>query len=136
SVSPNPVAENSLVTLQGTFTDDDSVTHSVTVKWGDGLADTTPLAARIFTFSATHKYADNGSKQISVTVTNSFGGSVIGNITMTVNNINPVVTSFTGPTSLALNAIGTFKAAFTDAPGDTHTCVITFCAGHFLHPQI
>ena len=142
SVSPSPVTEGSVTTLQGTFTDDASATHTITVNWGDGTSTTINLAAGILNFSANHTYLDNGPKpqtsssytySISVTVANNYGGSRSGSTSVTVNNANPVVTALTGPSSVAVNSTATFTANFTD-PGvlDKHTCTFTFGDGHLL----
>ncbi|MEM6691763.1 MAG: Ig-like domain-containing protein, partial [Planctomycetota bacterium] len=67
---------NGNVTIMGSFEDADfNDTHAVTVDWGDGLVESvTPSDSG---FSASHEFAQGGLYDITVTVTDSVGNSVI-----------------------------------------------------------
>jgi hypothetical protein len=64
------INEGGQVTLAGQFSDPlAGQGHTVVVSWGDGSTDTTlPLGAGIFSFSASHQYAEEGNFAIRVTV--------------------------------------------------------------------
>src|SRR5207244_3067201 len=88
TLNPTSFIQSSSTTLQGTFTDDPSVSHTVTINWGDGNTNTISLLAGTLSFSVSHTYVNNGPKPassmgpkpsytytIQTTVTNSSGGS-------------------------------------------------------------
>jgi hypothetical protein len=81
SRSPNVVAENGTLTLSGTFTDAQmGNTHTVTITWGDGSANSTvSLAAGVFNFTANHQYteepASGSGYALRVLVQSSTGGT-------------------------------------------------------------
>jgi len=68
-------------TLTGTFTDPDAgQTHSVTISWGDGTANTKVfLSAGVFSFSMTHVF-NATTPMINVSVADNFGASGTGSI--------------------------------------------------------
>src|SRR5262249_28097584 len=98
----SPINENDTATLTGTFSDPDTLDpHTVVISWGSGEGTTTlNLAAGVTSFSAQHPYRDDNPSgttsdvyPISVTVTDNHGASGSGGISVTVNNVAPVVTS-------------------------------------------
>jgi streptogramin lyase len=134
------IDENDSITLHGTFTDAGARdSHNVTIKWGDGSADTSiNLAAGEFGFSASHQYADDAPtatafdvNTITVTVTDKDLGSATGNSSAKVMNVAPVISGVTGPTTaVALGTAATVQVNYTDkGPLDTHSCVFSWSDG-------
>ena len=131
------IDENDSITLHGTFTDAGARdSHTVTIKWGDGSADTSiNLAAGEFGFSASHQYADDAPtasafdvNTITVTVTDKDLGSATGNSSVKVMNVAPVISAVTGPTTaVALGTAATVQVNYADkGPLDTHSCVFSW----------
>jgi hypothetical protein len=76
-------------TLTGTFTDPDAgQTHSVTIDWGDGTANTKIFLAVGFSFSVTHAFQTT-TAIINVTVADNFGATGTGSIAIPPINIAP-----------------------------------------------
>ena len=103
----------------------------MTISWGDGSANTTlTLAAGVLTYSASHQYLDDNptgtasdSYTIGVTVKDDDLGSASASTSVTVNNVAPTITSFTGTTSFSGPLVfvpSTFTTTFTD-PGTQDT---------------
>ena len=106
--------EGATVTVTGVFTDAGSGdTHTVEWDFGDG--------ATADTLTASHIYADNGVYTAKLTVTDDDGDATTDTLTITVNNVAPVVEA--GPDQTTdEGATVTVTGAFTDAgSGDTHT---------------
>ena len=107
--------------------------YTVTVNWGDGTAATT-FSASPGALSAAHTYANDRSTPyaVTVTVTDSAGGSATGSSSATVANAPPTVkiTSPSGGSAFKPGVTVSFSASFTD-PGksDTHTCTVTWGDG-------
>jgi hypothetical protein len=106
ALSSTVINENDTVTLSGTFTDPGlRDTHIVTINWGDGTTSTLPINQNQLTrkFQITHKYLDDNPftgtpsdiLPITVKVTDDDTGSAQASTVVQVNNINPVITSFT-----------------------------------------
>src|SRR5437016_4698670 len=99
SLSAPSINENGTTTLSGSFTDPGTLdTHTVTVNWGDGSANTVVnLAAGVLTFAGvSHQFLDNpagqpsGSFPISVTVSDKDGDiSPAAGASVTVTNVAP-----------------------------------------------
>ncbi len=141
---PAAVAENQLLTLNGSFQDPGLAdAHTVTVNWGDGTSNTLPLAAVLGqsltrSFSLTHNYNDNytspaTSYEVTIEVTDDdepLTPTVLKK-SITVNNVAPSV-----PTIVLSNALInendsiTLGASFND-PGsqDSHQVVIDWGDG-------
>jgi RHS repeat-associated protein len=75
----NPGREGISIALSGSFTDADLAdTHTATVNWGDGSSVqelTISETGGAGTFSHTHVYANGGLYQVTVTLSDSNGGS-------------------------------------------------------------
>src|SRR5205814_1577928 len=107
------------------------------IDWGDGTRDvlTPDLGAR--TFSGSHRYLDDDPSgtpaddyPIKVTVTDDDGGTGSSVVTVTVNNVAPVVTSLTPASAVNEDDTYTLAGTFHD-PGtlDTHAVVIAWGPG-------
>src|SRR5206468_1651312 len=125
--------ENDVLNLSGSFTDPTAgQTHTVTLHWGDGSADSTiSLAAGVFSFGTNHRYLDNGSDTVTATVADSTGAQAIGTATVHVANVAPAnVTLTPAPGTINENDTPSLSGSFTD-PGtlDTHTVSIDWGDG-------
>jgi hypothetical protein len=139
AASPTAINEGKTSTVSGSFTDADSAdTHTITIVWGDGTANTTvSLAAGVLNFSSTHTYRDNpagtasGSYNIGVTVADNHNGKATGSSSVTVSNVAPVIGTITKPNpAVILGSAASLKIAFSDAGTlDTHTCSLALGDG-------
>lgn len=143
SLSSPVINENGSVTVSGTFTDPGTLdTHEVVIDWGDGSSATVinlPLGAR--SFSATHQYLDDNPTgtpsddyTITATVTDDDTGVGSNTETVTVNNVAPVITTFTTDSPFCggadENEMVTATLDFTDAGSlDTHEVIIDWGDG-------
>src|SRR2546427_6717180 len=131
------INEAGTVNLAGTFTDPDAgQSHTVTVDWGDGTAGTTvSVSATSSNFAVSHKYKDNPTGTPSFTITarvfDTFNAVGDGTTSVTVNNVPPLITTVTGPTTtVSTGANATVKVNFTDVGVlDTHTCAYAWSDG-------
>jgi cysteine-rich repeat protein len=101
----------------------DATGEVLTFVWdyGDGTSDTYVLAQGAFSSATSHAYADEGTYNITITVTDDDGGFDIFNLSVvTVSNLDPVVSSFTVPSGNEGDALN-FDVVATDAPGDPLT---------------
>jgi PKD domain len=109
----------------GSFTDanPNDGDWNVDVDWGDGSAHTTfTKTAMGATGTKSHTYADNSTYTVTVTVTDKDGGNSSKTFKITVGNVKPTITSFTGtdylvgPNAFILGGAGTsrFTTNFTD----------------------
>jgi hypothetical protein len=134
--NPFTINEDDSITLTGEFTDPGSQDkHTVEIDWnGDGTYDQTlNLAAGVLTFSATHQYLDDvptnspvDTNAINVRVRDFDLGEVTGATAVTVNNVNPAITSLTQyPLPINENDSITLTGTFTDKGTlDQHTVMI------------
>jgi hypothetical protein len=144
-VAPTSISENDSATVSGSFTDPDvGDTHTVTINWGDGSANSvSTLTVGARSYSVMHQYKDDNPtgtpsdvNTITVTVTDSGqdlnpsttadNTSVSQGTTITVANLPPAISTATGPTMpVAAGGSATVSATFTDVgTKDTHTCSI------------
>jgi hypothetical protein len=136
---PFIINENDKITVNGSFSDPGSQdTHTVTLSWGDGTADTVlNLGAGILTFSATHQYLDDNPTggpsdnfTVSVAVADDDLGSVATTTGVTVNNVAPNTIKLNGPFTISENGSVTLIGSFLDAGlQDTHTLTINWGDG-------
>ncbi|MEA2165345.1 MAG: large repetitive protein [Thermoanaerobaculia bacterium] len=140
NLSSASIDENGSVTVSGTFTDPGTAdTHTVTIIWGDGSANSSvSLAAGAGSFSLAHQYLDDAPSgtasdvyPISVIVTDDDGGSASAGASVTVKNVAPAITSVTGPSgALQAGSSATITVHYTDIGSlDTHTAVINWDDG-------
>lgn len=139
ALSSTVINENDTITLTGSFTDPGIAdNHKITINWGDGTTSVLTKAERQLTrtFQLSHQYLDDtptGTPSdllpITVTVLDDDGGSTQANTAITVNNINPVITSLTSNANFADRARAgkpiTVNANFTDIGTlDTHRAFV------------
>ncbi|MGA7932632.1 MAG: hypothetical protein WCA35_03555 [Kovacikia sp.] len=138
------INENGTVTLTGTFTDPGlQDTHIATINWGDGTTSSLPIDQRQLsrTFQIAHQYQDDNPTgtpfdilPITVTVADDDTGSAQASTAIRVNNIAPVITSFTSNANFAdrarINKPITVNATFTDIGTlDTHRAFVDWGDG-------
>ena len=152
TVAPTTVNEgaSTAFTVSGTFTDPAGAldqTFTAVVNWGDG-GPTSPAVVSAFgySFSGNHTYAQSGSYNVTVAVTDKDGGIGTSAATVvTVNNVAPTVstpavspTSTSEGTSTAFTVSGTFTdpanaldQAYTAVVnwGDTTTSTVVVSGG-------
>ncbi len=116
------ISENDSVNLSGSFIDiDANDSHTVTVVWGDGAADTVLiLNAGERTFSASHQYLDDNPtatpsdlNQITVTVDDGYA-SASAAASLTVSNLDPVLSSLAVTTAINENGTATLTGDIAD----------------------
>jgi hypothetical protein len=144
--------ENDMVSVSATFTDVEAAdAHTCQIDWGDGSSPTAGAvtepsgAATPGTCTGSHVYLDDNptgtaSDVYTVNITVTDNGKTNGNpdpksdmktLKATISNVNPVITSTTGPTGpQALGPATSVTTNFTDVGSkDTHTCTYTWDDG-------
>ena len=131
-VSLAPAAFNDLGTLD---------THTATINWGDGTADTGVVsespsgppgstAGADGAISASHVYADDGIYTVTVTVTDDDGGVGSDTLAVTVGNVAPTMDASPDQTTDEGSVVSLAPAAFNDLGTlDTHTATINWGDG-------
>jgi endonuclease G len=128
--APSTGAEGSSITVTGSATDVDpseSFTFAFSVT-KNGSAYSTGSASGSgtpFTFTPD----DNGTYVVSEVVTDSHGGQGTASASINVTNVNPVISSVTGPTAALplTGATATIAVSYSDAgSADTQTATFTW----------
>ncbi|TWU05296.1 PKD domain protein [Symmachiella macrocystis] len=135
----SPILENGLATVTGRVIDAGSLdTHTIRVNWGDGSADSLiQLTASETTFTATHRYLDDnptGTPQdiypVTISVVDNNGGSSQQQLTVTVQNVAPVIESATLTAIPEVDAEFVLSGEFSDAGSlDNHTLTVDWGDG-------
>ncbi len=130
--APPEVNEAQTITVSGLIADPGALDpHIVLIAWGDGATSTIPLAAGVMSFQATQEYADDSptgtpsdTYPVSVTVTDKDGASGLATGSVQVNNVVPMVSSFSGPAEpMAAGSVASLSAQVSDvSSADTLTC--------------
>jgi choice-of-anchor A domain-containing protein/RHS repeat-associated protein len=113
--------EGAATPLSASFTDGDAgQTYTAVINWGDGSLGSgqVQFANGQGTVRASHVYADNGSYQLTLTVTDSGGLSDVQTVNVLVRNVAPTVTAAAGQTATATVPLSLNVASFT-VPGFT-----------------
>ena len=118
------VDEGQLVIFSGSFTDAGSAdTHTIAWDFGDGEAGSGSL-------TPTHVYADNGTYTVTLRVTDDDGGVGSDTLTVTVQNVAPVVDAGVDQTASEGAVVHLAPATFHDSGTlDTHTATIDWGDG-------
>jgi len=143
SLSQSIVNENGSITLNGSFTDVNSLdTHTVEITWGDGTTSLATVNAANRTFTASHQYLDDGPNPgngvsshlytIGVKVTDDDGAVAedTSAAAVTVNNVAPQLQNVTITPSINENDFATLSGDIID-PGtlDTFKLVVDWGDG-------
>jgi hypothetical protein len=134
----SPIDENGTLTVNGTITDDVQDSHTVSIGWGVGQGSTIlHLDAGVTTFSASHQYLDDfpsdtfpGRYFVTVFATDNLGVSHSTSRSVTVNNVEPVLTALTPVAGINENDTYVLTGTFhDDGTLDTHVVVINWGPG-------
>ena len=112
----------------GSFVDPDTDNWTATVDYGDGSG-LQPLALNPDnTFTLNNTYDDNGTFVVTVTVDDGVGGSGNDTVTVTVQNVDPIVDA--GPDANVIEG-GTFASAgsFVDPGADSWVATVNYGDG-------
>lgn len=133
------IAENSLVTLSGEFTDEDNgQSYTLSINWGDGTTEELAIAPNNFSFSFMHRYMDNANQtpaslyQIQISLNDNGGESTSGTAFTRVENFPPSITSLqTDVTELNEGETITLTGSFIDRAklNDNYFAIISWDGG-------
>jgi hypothetical protein len=90
--APGTADEGSLVEIEGTLFEpggDDAL--ALRVDWGDGTVVESTAAAGVESYTASHRYVDDGTYTITVRATNPYGAFDEASSTITVMNVAPTL---------------------------------------------
>src|SRR5690606_23324322 len=93
---------------------DVGVNDTLTYTWDFGDGTPTVSGANV-----THAFADEGVYTVTLTVSDGDGGTAVQTLEVTVDNVDPIITSLDGDTSVDVGTAASFTAAATDAGSDT-----------------
>ena len=121
-IGDTQIKEGDQAGFQAIATDPGNDTLSYSWNFGDG---SNPVTGQ----SVNHKFADNGSYVVTLTVTDTFGASTSQNLNVNVANVAPTVNAGSDRTATQGTAV-TLAGNFTD-PGilDTHSLTWDFGDG-------
>lgn len=116
----SPINEGGQTSLHIEFSDADTLdTHEVYIVWQDGVITSESLAAGVTTFDVNHTYANNGSYNVDIQISDIGGAdNVFRNVT--VNNVAPTLS---GLNITGTGANKTISGNITD-PGTQDTFTI------------
>ena len=122
SISNVTINEGTIYNANGSFSDSDSTSWTGTVDYGDGSGVQSLALNSDKTFSLNHLYKDNNTHTLTVTVMDNEGAVGAEAATITVENVNPTVSTITAPINpILVNTSLTASASFSDVGVlDTH----------------
>jgi PKD repeat protein len=127
------LAEGSIFSSTGSFTDPSSVAWTATVNYGDGSGIQPLTLNGDKTFALNHLYSQDGAYTVTVRITDN--DSAVGNDTVlvTVGNVAPVVNA--GPDA-TISAGSSFNSSgsFVDPGADTWTATVNYGDGSGVQP--
>ena len=96
---------------------------TLTYNWdfGDGV---TAIGENV-----THTFSDDGNYTVTLTVTDDDGATATSTLDVVVNNLAPVITSFTGDSEIDEGEVASFGVTATDEGNDTLTYAWDFGDG-------
>jgi PKD repeat protein len=126
TLSQAAIDENGFVTVTGSYTDPSSAdSHTVAITWGDGTTSNAVVNPITRTFTATHRYLDDGPSPgnetasdiytVTAVVTDDNGSSASITTSATVNNVAPQALVITGSAA----GVPGQTAGFTGVRGQT-----------------
>ncbi len=120
-VVPSTGGEGQIVTMSADAVDAAGDAMTFTWDYGDGSSDTYSLPLGNNSSATTHAYDDEGTYQITITVTDGDNGvDIFNQSVITIINLDPVVSSLTVPSGNEGDALS-FSVSASDAPGDPLT---------------
>ncbi|MBM3999656.1 MAG: calcium-binding protein [Planctomycetes bacterium] len=126
SSGSGPIDEGGTLTISGQYADASPTdTHEVLVDWGDGETTWATIDSATRSFTASHRYIDNGdgpdeSYSIAARLFDDDGDTHVVMVGQTVRNVAPAVGMVPGPINTDPNFIA-LQADVTDAGrADTH----------------
>jgi PKD repeat protein len=112
--------EGQPVSFLGTFADlGVADTHTAVIAWGDGAVEAVPIAESngSGTITGLHTYADDGTYNVVVTVTDDDGAAGADGLVVSVANLPPVLRPLPEQ-GIAEETLLTLQASATDVPTD------------------
>jgi large repetitive protein len=128
-VKPTTINEGESVTFSATVTDP-GVLDTLTYGWNFG-DNTNPIIGQ----NVNHTFADNGTYNIVLTVTDKDGGVTTQTVVVKVDNVAPVVVSISKPNTIKEGELITFSATATDA-GINDTLTYSWNFGDNTNPVL
>src|SRR6516164_7855507 len=137
----NATEGNAFTATVATFKDADpngtASDYTATITWGDGTTSTGTITqdpnTKVFSVAGTHTYTEEGSDQISVSITDVGGASTTASSTATV--VDAALTNATGVNVSATEGasftttVATFKDADPNGTASDYTATITWGDG-------
>ena len=126
--------EGSLLTRELSFTDPDAGdSWTATVDYGEGAGPQSLSLNPDKTFTLSHVYADNGTFDLTVVITDSYGETATDSIVVTVDNVAPQVAAGED-TTIDGGSVFSAVGSFVDPGADTWTATVDYGDGSGLKP--